>query len=192
MTMVFMGTIGDRSRRPMAPPDLTRNTHISSSREAQKVQQSCFSFRPMDMIRPHPRTRSMNHGSFGTNSYDLTNDSSSTSSSESDNSSTTSSTSRKRTTRARKLWLRQEVVDVHHQQIPTPIYIGYSLRCYDDDDDRSLSSLSGYGTDYSTSEGSVGFEDLCDSVESSNKVVVEFDTIVVNSKSKIRQQNLNT
>jgi hypothetical protein len=38
------------------------------------------------------------------------------------------------------------------------IEIGYALRCADFDDDRSVSSLSGYGTDYSTSDGSVGFE----------------------------------
>jgi hypothetical protein len=42
------------------------------------------------------------------------------------------------------------------------ITIGYFLRCDSFEDDESLSSLSGYGTDYSTSEGSVGFEGLCD------------------------------
>ena len=67
----------------------------------------------------------------------------------------------------------QKKVEVH-QKMQNRIHIGYSLNCYEDDDG-SVSSLSGYGTDYSTSEGSVGFEGLCDAIEISSKVVVEFD-----------------
>jgi hypothetical protein len=180
MTMVLMGTIEGRSRY-MASPDLTSIKQLSSSRAVQKAEPCPTLTLTMDMLRPHPRTRTSNPGRFGMTSYPAGD--SSLTSGESDNSSSTSSTSRKRTSRARKLWIQQEV-DVH-QQIHTPIHAGYSLWCHEDDDDRSLSSLSGYGTDYSTSDGSVGFEGLCDAVESNNKRVVQFDG-QVSGKSKIR------
>jgi hypothetical protein len=83
---------------------------------------------------------------------------SSLSSSDSDNTSSTSSTSRRKRRCARRRKVQREMEKIRERQIS--VEIGYSLRYDAFDDDRSLSSLSGYSTDDSTSDARVGFEFL--------------------------------
>jgi hypothetical protein len=83
---------------------------------------------------------------------------SSLSSSDSDNTSSTSSTSRRKRRCARRRKVQREMEALRERQIS--VEIGYSLRYDAFDDDRSLSSLSGYSTDDSISDERVGFEFL--------------------------------
>lgn len=160
MKMVLMGAIDDRSWY-MVSPDLRSMKQLLSSRDVQSEEPRSL-LRTMDAIPVHPRTTSSNQSTFSMKS-DYPASESSLTSGESDDSSSTSSTSRKRMSKERNLRLRKKLDG--HRQIPAPIHVGYSLSCHVGGDDRSLSSLSGYGTDYSTSDGSVGFEGLCDAVE---------------------------
>ena len=74
--------------------------------------------------------------------------------SDSDTTSSSSSSSRRRRRRLRQRKIRKEMAECRQRSV---IEIGYSLNCIDADD-TSISSLSGYDTDYSTSDGSVGFD----------------------------------
>ena len=81
-------------------------------------------------------------------------------SSYSDATSSSTSTSRRRRRRKRHQRRRQEIAARLERR--AKIEIGYALRFPNYDDSGSISSLSGYGTDYSTSDGSVGFDSLPD------------------------------
>mmetsp|Transcript_38981 Transcript_38981/g.60062 ORF Transcript_38981/g.60062 Transcript_38981/m.60062 type:complete len:158 (-) Transcript_38981:124-597(-) len=80
---------------------------------------------------------------------------SSDSSSDSSMSTSSSSTSRRKRRRCRHIQLINRIKD--RRQIQSLIDKGYSLEYGRFEDDRSLSSLSSCDTDYSTSEGNVGF-----------------------------------
>lgn len=174
--MVVLGT-NEGLSRCLVSPDLRA---VSSSKEVRNAE-ACASLATVNKMNPPPRTRRRNRARRFAPDHPASG--SSLTSSDSDTSSSTSSTSRKLSSKEWRLRLRQEVE--FHRRVQNTIQIGYSLSCYDDDDENSLSSLSGYGTDYSTSGGSVGFEGLCDTGAISGKLEVEFD-IEVDGKNKNR------